>query len=64
MLPEVGSITTLSGVSEPSFSAASIIAAPILSLTLAKGLKTLISKIFVRRDPWLSFVIQPGRFSN
>ena len=39
VLPEVGSITTLSGFNVPSFSAASIMDAPIRSFTLAEGLK-------------------------
>ena len=39
MLPLVGSMISVSGVRMPSFSAASIIARPMRSLTLANGLK-------------------------
>ena len=39
VLPEVGSISVVPGVNTPSASSASIIATPILSLTLASGLK-------------------------
>jgi hypothetical protein len=39
VLPEVGSTIRPPGRSSPAFSAASIIASPIRSLTLAPGLK-------------------------
>src|SRR5215470_2086772 len=39
VLPEVGSISTVSALTTPSFSIATIIAAPMRSFTLAAGLK-------------------------
>ncbi|MGY3409783.1 hypothetical protein ACVWZV_005896 [Bradyrhizobium sp. GM5.1] len=39
VLPEVGSISTVSGLTIPAFSMAMIMAAPMRSFTLAAGLK-------------------------
>jgi hypothetical protein len=52
VLPEVGSITTVSGRSLPSASSASIMLTPIRSFTLAIGLKNSSFRTMSARAPW------------
>ena len=52
VLPEVGSISTVSALTMPAFSIAMIMAAPMRSFTLAAGLKYSSLARMVALTPW------------